>query len=98
MLTIMEHEQSIFERTRSIEILEDLNNKYSKDIIEEMHSCNKKIYAISPELHKIEGHPRSRSGYEKTWTSLIDWGIDGICTDYPAELLTLLHSKTSIRN
>lgn len=65
---------------------EFFGNLYSEESIKDMHNCNKQVYAISPELHINEGHPRSHTGYEETWESLLRWGIDGICTDFPLAL------------
>ena len=43
------------------------------------------VYAVSPELHAFS----LRTAAER-WRDLIRWGVDGICTDYPAALDDML--------
>jgi len=64
---------------------------YTEDLVK--HSLKKTAYAISPELHTLEKHPRAHEGYEKTWEELVSWGIQGICTDHPEALRSLLNTK-----
>ena len=61
---------------------------YSKDFINKCHQDGKLVYAISPELHRstTPKHPLSEQGYEEVWKKLIEWKVDGICTDYPDKL------------
>jgi glycerophosphoryl diester phosphodiesterase len=58
-----------------------------KELVELIHSLNKPIYAISPELI-----PESvfNKDIKKRWVELFEINIDGICTDKPREFLELL--------
>jgi len=69
-----------------------LYNQINADSIREM---NKLIYAISPELHLSEHHPQSKNleDIKKIWKELVALKVDGICTDYPRELGSLLNTK-----
>ncbi len=64
---------------------------YSKEFIDRCHANNKLVYAISSELHGGTNpkHPLSES-YVEIWKKLIEWEVDGICTDYPNKLRELL--------
>lgn len=68
----------------------------NKILIDKIHEAGKKIYAISPELHKGQGHPQSEIGYEDVWKNLNKWGISGICTAYPHELKANLISEALV--
>ncbi len=59
---------------------------YSYELINEMKSDGKIVYAMSPDVHRSLGHPLAREGFEETWRTLIDWNVDGICTDQPKKL------------
>lgn len=63
---------------------------YTKDFIQEAKKFGKEIHAISPDLAAFWGHPRSLRGYQQTWRDLLEWGVDGICTDKPEELQKML--------
>jgi glycerophosphoryl diester phosphodiesterase len=43
-----------------------------------LQAAGRKIYAISPEIHGF-----SRQQMLHRWQKFQEWGIDGICTDYP---------------
>jgi len=46
-----------------------------------LKDAGRTVYAVSPDLHGGSfGHTRAR------WFDFIRWGVDGICTDYPAAL------------
>jgi hypothetical protein len=45
------------------------------------------VYAVSPELH---GAPPAVT--RARWADFINWGVDGICTDYPLALDCMLKS------
>ncbi|HGJ67491.1 TPA: hypothetical protein ENS27_19185 [bacterium] len=62
---------------------------YSKEYFDKIKASGKKIYVISPELHKDHGHPLSQKGYKKCWEMLISWKVDGVCTEYPKEFREL---------
>ena len=53
-----------------------------------LKSADKKIYAISPELHGF-----SRMDMKKRWFEFYTWGVDGICTDYAEHLAKKLASN-----
>ena len=49
--------------------------------IRALKDAGRTVYAVSPELHGATFEAmRSR------WRDFIRWGVDGICTDYPAAL------------
>ncbi len=63
---------------------------YSKEFFDEAKASGRTVYAMSPDVHWILGHPLGYEGYEKTWDDLIKWGYEGICTDYPEKLAARL--------
>lgn len=63
---------------------------YSPDFINEVKKSGKECYAMSPDVHVPLGHPLAFEGYEETWKNLVAWGVDGICTDHPQKLSTLI--------
>jgi glycerophosphoryl diester phosphodiesterase len=48
----------------------------------------KQVYAISPEIHGFKLEDRNRR-----WAEFELWGVDGVCTDYPAELDQFIRRK-----
>ncbi len=46
-----------------------------------LKAAGKTVYAVSPELH---GRPLEEA--ERRWREFARWGVDGICTDWPARL------------
>lgn len=54
----------------------------------------KLIYWVSPELHEPVPSPE----LEARWQQMVDWGVDGICTDYPQRLEAWLDEKRSPSN
>lgn len=64
---------------------------YSEEFIKKVKKTDRHFYAMSPDVHKAPHilHPRAYSGYEKTWTDLIRWGSEGVCTDLPFEFKKL---------
>jgi len=69
---------------------EFFGNLYNGNLIREIRQMGKNIYAISPELHLKEKHPRAKQGFEMTWQELVKWEVDGICTDYPQALKEII--------
>jgi len=58
--------------------------------IRRLKDAGRSVFAVSPDLHgKPAGQCRCR------WLEFIRWGVDGICTDYPAALACV--SKTRPR-
>lgn len=66
----------------------------NKALVDKINNAGKKIYVISPELHREHGHPQSETGYENVWRDLNKWGINGICTAYPDKLKMTLASES----
>ena len=46
-----------------------------------LRASGRSVYAVSPELHGF-----SLEVARARWVDFFDWGVDGICTDYPAAL------------
>jgi len=51
------------------------------DTVGRLKAAGKAVYAVSPELH---GRPLEAA--EARWRDFAAWGVDGICTDWPALL------------
>jgi glycerophosphoryl diester phosphodiesterase len=51
-------------------------------------SAGRRVYAVSPDLH---GAPLDRA--RRRWADFRAWQVDAICTDYPAELETMLAGR-----
>jgi hypothetical protein len=49
--------------------------------VRRLKAAGKTVYAISPEIHGF-----SREEMRRRWREFYAWGIDGICTDYSADL------------
>jgi glycerophosphoryl diester phosphodiesterase len=52
-----------------------------------LKDANRTVYAVSPDLH---GRPAEDT--RDRWLDFINWGVDGICTDYPAALAFVLRA------
>jgi glycerophosphoryl diester phosphodiesterase len=52
------------------------------------HAAGRRVFAVSPELHGQRLELARRR-----WLDFVAWGVDGICTDYPAHLQALLDSS-----
>jgi glycerophosphoryl diester phosphodiesterase len=48
------------------------------DVVARLKDLARIVYAISPEIHGF-----SMAVTETRWRQFQDWGVDGICTDYP---------------
>ena len=46
----------------------------------------KVVYWVSPELHRPVTTTQEFTAMEARWEQMYDWGVDGICTDYPKVL------------
>lgn len=51
------------------------------ETVARLKAAGKAVYAVSPELHG-----RSLGEAEARWRDFAAWGVDGICTDWPARL------------
>jgi glycerophosphoryl diester phosphodiesterase len=55
--------------------------------VRQLQRAGRQVHAVSPDLHGATCETsRAR------WMDFIDWGVDGICTDYPAALDRLLRT------
>ena len=72
----------------------EYQNFYTEDLIVRAHRLNKIIIAVSPELHRVLGHPKAFEGYEECWSDLSSWRVDGICTDYPQRYVEVTRGGT----
>jgi glycerophosphoryl diester phosphodiesterase len=57
----------------------------TKDDVESLKQAGKSVFAISPEIHGFSIDDRNRR-----WSEFRQWGVDGVCTDYPEDLNGLL--------
>jgi glycerophosphoryl diester phosphodiesterase len=55
-----------------------------------LKNAGRKILAVSRDLHGA-----APDACEKRWAQLAEWGVDGICTDWPKRLLDRLNLRTS---
>lgn len=64
---------------------------YNEKNLSALGKMGKPIYAVSPELHVLDGHPDGKDTdmIKKVWSRLKTLGISGICTDYPRQLRAL---------
>jgi glycerophosphoryl diester phosphodiesterase len=53
--------------------------------IRKIKQAGRRVFAISPEIH---GFPQKRA--EQRWQEFADWGVDGLCTDWPVRVAELL--------
>ena len=60
----------------------------TEDTIKALRSANKKIYAISPEIHGF-----GEDAMVLRWRQFVNWDIDGVCTDYPDRLGEILDQE-----
>jgi glycerophosphoryl diester phosphodiesterase len=63
--------------------IDEWENLYSETFLRNIASYNKKVVAVSPELHYADGNRKEVKGI---WGKLIRNGCREICTDYPNEL------------
>ena len=72
---------------------DEYRSLYSKDFVKRAHELSKIVYAVSPDLASLVGHPRAHKDYQLSWEDLYSWGVDGICTDKPNHLRNFLQAK-----
>ena len=57
----------------------------TKADVRRLQAAGRAVFAVSPDLHQFPiGQSRAR------WLDFYAWGVDGICTDYPADLARVL--------
>ncbi len=54
---------------------------FTESDVRRLKEAGRSVYAVSPDLH---GKPAAAC--RRRWLDFIRWGVDGICTDYPAAL------------
>lgn len=60
---------------------------YNISQLEKIRAAGKRLYVISPELHKYTNPPHEQAqNPQQCWKELLKFGVDGICTDFPLEL------------
>ena len=55
--------------------------RFTEADVRRLKDAGRSVYAVSPDLH---GKPAEDC--RRRWLDFIRWGVDGICTDYPAAL------------
>jgi glycerophosphoryl diester phosphodiesterase len=55
--------------------------------VSRLKKAGRTVHAVSPDLHG-----RSAADTRARWMDFIRWGVDGICTDYPAALAYVLRA------
>lgn len=59
---------------------------YDESLIDRLHRAGATVHAVSPDLHvEIDGE-----ALDSAWARLAEWGVDGICTDFPVDLAASL--------
>lgn len=66
---------------------------YSEANLRPLQERNLKVYVVSPDVAYQTNHPMAYDGkYRPVWSDLIQWEVDGICTDQSQELLNFISS------
>ncbi|HEX8965417.1 MAG TPA: glycerophosphodiester phosphodiesterase family protein [Patescibacteria group bacterium] len=68
---------------------------YNQDMFKKIKNYYSRLDVISPELHILENHPLSKdvNKAQSLWKEIISWNVaDGICTDYPSLLQSIIHA------
>jgi len=66
----------------------------TKSVLFKIKSGSAGIYIVSPE---VWGSPLDRSNIEGLWQRWAHWGVDGICSDWPDHLQTVINVKVKER-
>lgn len=67
---------------------------YTRDFFSYYKELGKEIYAVSPELHKREGHPFSGEPHV-VWEKIKPFEFGGICTDFPKAADAFFNSQNN---
>lgn len=54
---------------------------FTESDVQRLKGAGRSVFAVSPDLHA-----RTATDCRRRWMDFIRWGVDGICTDYPAAL------------
>ena len=54
---------------------------FTESDVRRLKDAGRSVFAVSPDLHA-----RTAQDCRRRWMDFIRWGVDGICTDYPAAL------------
>lgn len=54
---------------------------FTEPDVRRLKEAGRSVYAVSPDLHG-----QTAADCRRRWLDFIRWGVDGICTDYPAAL------------
>lgn len=75
-------EQALGIESASIVWLDEFDGPWcTAEDVHRLQREGRTVHAVSPDLHG-----RSVEAAQARWTDFISWGVDGICTDYPAAL------------
>jgi hypothetical protein len=74
--------QALNIREASIVWLDEFDRMWAtKEDVAKLRNAGKTVYAVSPELHGF-----ALTQAQARWNDFANWGVDGICTDYPLAL------------
>jgi hypothetical protein len=81
-------ERALAMKAASVIWLDEFNGPHFTEAdVRRLHDAGHQVHAVSPDLHGAT-YQSARS----RWMDFIDYGVDGICTDYPAALDRLLRT------
>lgn len=67
---------------------------YSAANLQPLKERNLKVYVISPDVAYQTNHPLAHDHkYLPVWQNMLEWEVDGLCTDQSQELITFLQQK-----
>jgi hypothetical protein len=82
-------ERALAIETASVIWLDEIDGPWcTRNDVRRLMHAGKAVYAVSPELRG-----GSLVDARRRWADFLDWGVDGICTDYPAELDYILSMR-----
>ena len=61
--------------------------RFTESDVRRLKEAGRTVHAVSPDLH---GRPAEDT--RRRWIDFTRWGVDGICTDYPAALAYVLRA------
>jgi glycerophosphoryl diester phosphodiesterase len=85
-------ERAIEPNVASIVWLDEFDRLWATERdVRQLKEAGRTVFAVSPELHGFSlAQARSR------WMDFIQWGVDGVCTDYPDALEHTLAEAVSV--